>query len=68
MSNPTPSPYKLGAVIENNEGRFTLIREQGQPNEHGAVDAELWAKDGVDQTQVVYLRSLVGDSFTSAPA
>jgi hypothetical protein len=66
MSNPTPSPYTLGAVIENDQGKFTLIREQGQPNEAGAFDVELWEKEGIDRRRQVFLRSLTGDRFTAA--
>lgn len=67
MSKPV-SPSKLGDIIENEQGKFTCIREEGPRNEQGGFDAELWAKEGVDQTVTVWYRSLTGESFSSGPA
>lgn len=54
-------------IVTDDTGTYRLIRAQGPLLPSGAYDIALWAKDGVDQTQWVFMR-LISGAFQQIPA
>lgn len=61
-------PIPNSTETDENGDTYWLIRPQGLVEADGSFEAALYAKQGVDQSQTVYLKSLRGDHFIPIPA